>query len=496
MQSAKQASLTDMQAGNASDQGPVSSEDTGLVEQVNAELTQNEQIPPSQPLPINAEKNKSAIESLSAYIQPLLWGLLGLLSIIAFGLFWVFWKRKKKHESFESDESVDLDSSMPLQPASLEDKRDLYDNLFAAVDLELSSKQYIKAKDLLEESITIDPVNAYLKLKLMEVALESGDQDLFQYQAGLLSGNKDPDILQRIIVLKSKGPKASSSTPAFASIDLDEPEYKKNSFDFDGGSTVKSQSIDVHIGEDIDLEGLGLYNNFDIKVDDTPDDITKHVVDQFDSLSLDNISSLDNKNDLKTQLSWNENQEPVVDIEVDKAPISPQALAQDDDFEFDLSGLENELNLEMPSDKASVKTDLNYSSSDNDLDELEALLADTGNVSVSDKKVVMAEPSEQEQLDLLDSLESLLEQDASEVHAQVLEQPIKQEPVKEESDMDYGFDEAPSEEAVSIKFDLVNTYQELGDDAGARDLLEEILLEGSEQDKAKALAMLQTLGLS
>jgi pilus assembly protein FimV len=47
---------------------------------------------------------------------------------------------------------------------------------------------------------------------------------------------------------------------------------------------------------------------------------------------------------------------------------------------------------------------------------------------------------------------------------------------------------------VSTKLDLAKAYQEMGDKDGARELLKEVLAEGSEAQKAEANALIASLG--
>ena len=61
---------------------------------------------------------------------------------------------------------------------------------------------------------------------------------------------------------------------------------------------------------------------------------------------------------------------------------------------------------------------------------------------------------------------------------------------------DEGHDQlvAETENLVSAKFDLVRAYIEIDDTESARNLLEEILLQGNEEQKNEAEAFLSTLG--
>ena len=52
---------------------------------------------------------------------------------------------------------------------------------------------------------------------------------------------------------------------------------------------------------------------------------------------------------------------------------------------------------------------------------------------------------------------------------------------------------APEDDEVATKLDLAKAYQEMGDSNGAREILEEVVREGNEQQRAAAEALLQTL---
>jgi pilus assembly protein FimV len=47
---------------------------------------------------------------------------------------------------------------------------------------------------------------------------------------------------------------------------------------------------------------------------------------------------------------------------------------------------------------------------------------------------------------------------------------------------------------VQQKFDLAKAYQEMGDKAGAREILQEVMTEGDAEQKGQARTLLETLG--
>ena len=52
---------------------------------------------------------------------------------------------------------------------------------------------------------------------------------------------------------------------------------------------------------------------------------------------------------------------------------------------------------------------------------------------------------------------------------------------------------APDDDEVATKLDLAKAYQEMGDSNGAREILDEVVRDGNEQQRAAAEALLQTL---
>jgi len=56
-----------------------------------------------------------------------------------------------------------------------------------------------------------------------------------------------------------------------------------------------------------------------------------------------------------------------------------------------------------------------------------------------------------------------------------------------------GYDSDEDIDAVDVKLDLANTYIEMGDPEGAREILEEIIGEADAEGQAKARAVLESL---
>ena len=69
----------------------------------------------------------------------------------------------------------------------------------------------------------------------------------------------------------------------------------------------------------------------------------------------------------------------------------------------------------------------------------------------------------------------------------------EQEEVKDETSPDDAFEFLDEEDASSTKLDLARAYLDMGDEDGARQILDEVAAEGNEEIKAEARALLDRI---
>ncbi|MGZ9705700.1 FimV/HubP family polar landmark protein [Pseudomonas sp. GNP013] len=298
-----------------------------------------------------------------------------------------------------------------------------------------------QAADVLEQAIKRDPKRSDLRLKLMEVYGLQNDKDGFVTQERQLvaTGENHAQVEQ----LKSRFPAmavlAAGVSAAVAAAALD-AQYVKDLLEEKPAPDASADDFDLSLDE---LEAA------------SPAVVT---ADQptFESLL---------KQQTNDQATSNEGSD--FDLQLD--PPSSQA---DDDF---LSGLEDPMNVEPPPLKPTAVDDFELPE-DFDLslaDEPEAPAASKPDAFASELNDVNAE---------LDRLSQSLEHP-----------PIEPTFTAEDAalgDDEPEFDFLSGTDEVSTKLDLAQAYIDMGDADGARDILSEVLTEGSEEQRSEAKEML------
>ncbi|WP_421842725.1 FimV/HubP family polar landmark protein [Marinobacter algicola] len=316
-----------------------------------------------------------------------------------------------------------------------------------------------------------------------------------------------------------------------ASDDKEEPSTDKSedladdAFDFslEDESTEESKAS----GEDDDL-------SLDFAEDEQESSETTDESDEFDSLELD-------EDDLETAgADDSEGQEPEVDS-LEEGDLEENDLEESDLDSLDESFLD-ELDAELDKvagedespadDEQSELDDLELDVSDEDLALMEEF-ADSGDSAGTDANtdqqkedstpldeelgledtLTGEEPADPEQTiagveEVEDDLPELSDDDlaaAESAEEESGEPPVASDPASskaasgaddiDEADLgdDDDFDFLTGTDEASTKLDLARAYVEMGDVDGARDILEEVALEGNEEQKAEAQDLLKNL---
>ncbi|MDO6442452.1 FimV/HubP family polar landmark protein [Marinobacter sp. 2_MG-2023] len=284
-----------------------------------------------------------------------------------------------------------------------------------------------------------------------------------------------------------------------ADFDLDTLEESEKSADAQDNEAEKSSSDDLI---EYDLTGLELSKAKDGADADQPEEES-----DFSSLEID----LDEPEEPK---------EPLADLAPEKAPETApetESAAIDsldesflDELDAELDKVANEEDelgeLEM---EESTLDDLELDVSDEDL----ALMgefsdsADSANASFEDDELSL-----EDELSLDDALseddlanedgapEELTEEPSDEdlpVASDEVQDAVTKSPVAEIDENDLGddddFDFLAGTDEAATKLDLARAYIEMGDSDGARDILEEVALEGDDEQKAEAQDLLKNL---
>ncbi|AZC23793.1 FimV/HubP family polar landmark protein [Pseudomonas sessilinigenes] len=337
-----------------------------------------------------------------------------------------------------------------------------------------------QAAAILEEAVKLEPQRSELRLKLMEVYARQGDRSAFVTQERQLVANGDNHA--QVEQLKSRFPAmvavaaAVGLATAAAAAELD-AEYVKELLQDEPAAPEPAAPVEgLDADFDLSLDDLEAASPAALTPEPEPEPEPEADV-ELEDFPLDDDLSFGSV--LEQQIAPavpEESLDDLGDFDLDLGADLPAASQSDDEF---LMSLEDDLK-DLPADDVPTVTE-------SALDDLD-LSADF-DLSLADEMDV-AEPK--------DAFASELDDVNAELDrlAQSLDQP--QMPtftaedaaaVPDEADFDFlsGSDE------VATKLDLAQAYIDMGDNDGARDILGEVLSEGSEGQKSEAQEMLARL---
>lgn len=438
-----------------------------------------------------------------------------------------------------ADESDTFDLTLDEEaPEAAENPRDALDE----ADSYVAFGQLEQAAQVLEEAISREPSRTDLRLKLLGIYADSQDRESFEKQLGEIEALDDEDALEQANALKARLEEAES----MPSIDDLESELRSDAFasgeDRGFGAETPAEPLSDELladtfeaGSEEELENeFGEFASDEALIDQGDQEEESLAEDDLGiDFELDETGEDDGSADLELpeeELAALES----FDLPEEESGDKELELPADDDLTLDLEdmeatdggddtgSLESELEgldesfldeLDAELDKAADEDEAlaDAASEESPLDELEldvsdedlALMEEFSEVSEDESSEVPAaeDPSLDEELGLEDALETSgdeIPEDevpvASEAIDSVPSTPeavpdIDEEALGDEDDFSFlaGTDEA------ATKLDLARAYIEMGDSEGARDILEEVALEGNEEQKAEAQDLLKNL---
>ena len=371
-------------------------------------------------------------------------------------------------------------------------------------DIYIAYGRFNQAAELLQNAINEEPQRSDLRLKLMEVHAELGDRDGFARQERELSeiGGVSAEINQ----LKGKYPAmaaAAGATMAAAAaaeddmdsfslddLTLDEPAPASNqpaatTEELDDAFDLSLDDLESELERDLqaadssaaDIDSLSLDSDLDLEFEssEAAAEPTASASDELDfALALD-----ENANDGGDDLA-----EFSLDLDAESAP----AAAAEDEF---LLSLDDEPAATASNELADMSLELPGEAAENDFD----LPADF-DLSMNDEAEAPAQPS-------ADSFSAQLDEVTAELDqlSESLERPLADDSLAEsaassnlelgESDDDFDFLSGTDETAT--KLDLARAYIDMGDTEGARDILDEVIAEGSDGQQQEARELIGKL---
>lgn len=315
-------------------------------------------------------------------------------------------------------------------------------------DLFLNFGRDEQAEEVLKDALQHSPDNHQIHLKLLGIYASRQDNHAFNEIAGLLQNSGDSEAIQQAEALAQKltpvkPPEASiedaaSATQLTAALDMPE--------DASAQASVETVAIDF--------------------------DVTEAA------------------------------QTPELDFDVTStSPVTPEML------DFDISAIETEavetvhhedeaqpIEVNVPSDEAEIQLH-----EDEALPNLDDLIFDVMSNPVSDKKAKVgpsAEASDEGMEFTLDfPMDDVAESVAPQAPAIDLSAiSLDMDDITGPVDESAGTEKNERWHEVATKLDLAKAYQEMGDDVGAREILDEVMLEGDDTQKQEAQLLIEKLG--
>lgn len=471
---------------------------------------------------------------------PLIGGAAALLALLGGGFWWARKRRQEKEEEeaalaeleamddHQPDGSDELflggvseqDNAWSDQPDADVAFAPVQDRVLAdpieEVEQYLAFERYPQAAGFLNKAISASPERADLRLKLLEVYAHLDDWNGFVEQEAWFENAGDLNALAHAEELKSRltpparKPSRDDALPyeqsAAVAAEDDLPSLEDLEMDFNATVSASSpalqavQDSDLVLDDDFSLElpeepsapaadsGLSLDETLDFSFDKPsakPVEEKDDLSFELDTAAFDNTSTnldlqssasdegLDFSLEDDSSLSSSSAQSGLGDlVDFDSAPElkEPEVKTTDDDLSFSLDDLEAdsasaiELEGDFSLDEQAVSTDFSFD---------ESVQTDSGlNDAAAD-------------------FDSTLRADAIAAAPAVAAVPAA---ASADLELDDEFDFLADTDENATKLDLARAYIDMGDMEGARDILQEVLSEGSSNQKDEAKGLLAQAG--
>lgn len=388
-------------------------------------------------------------------------------------------------ESIDKDLAHDADGKVADSPAGVSS------DPLAEADIYIAYGRFNQAADLLQNVLNDEPQRSDLRLKLMEVYAELGDRDGFARQEGELReiGGSSADIEQikarypAMVVAAGAGIAAANlaSTDEFDSFNLDDLQL-------DDPAPVVVQGTDDSFDlslDDLELDDTLVANsvpagepapeleNFDFDQLNLEAAASEQAADDFsfdleEPSKSDEVSLEDELAGFSLDLDDRQTISPREDgLSLDNETSTPAPVEPADEFDFELTE---------PVPPADMPEEFDLSLED------ESFAETASGAFTSELDEVGTELE-----DLSRDLGEPLDQAAPASTAAI-------DPVEPPSEgMDDDFDFFSDTDETTTKLDLARAYIDMGDAEGARDILDEVMSEGSDTQQQEARDMLAKL---
>ncbi|QXH63730.1 FimV/HubP family polar landmark protein [Pseudomonas azerbaijanorientalis] len=347
------------------------------------------------------------------------------------------------------------------------------DDVLGQAQSHISAGRLNQAAALLEDGVKREPQRSDLRLKLMEVYGQQGDRDAFVSQERKLVANGDN--FAQVEKLKSRFPAmalvaAGGIAAAAVAAELDAQYVKDLLLDEPQAPAPEPTPFedDLDSAFDLSLDDLDTIQPVAPAPAPVPEPEVAALAD-LDEFPLDDDLSFESVLQQQTEIKENLDDLSDFDLDLDLGAQPSPAMLAEDDFLLDLDeGVKDFPAAETPAVPEVALDDLDLPA------DFDLSLAD----EMSTPDAFAAE---------LDDVNAELESLSNSIG----------EPTFTEADAaldgDDEFDFLSGTDEAATKLDLAQAYIDMGDSDGARDILKEVVSEGSDEQKSEAREMLSRL---
>lgn len=395
----------------------------------------------------------------------------------------------------------------------------------AEADIYVAYGRYQQAIDLLRSAADKEPERADIQLKLLEVYVETRDKPAFQQQYAALQTLGDEAAIEQVKEMLStvdgvsdwlEGMPAAAQTFTDEDMDadlLDDDLVEAGSgIDLDDDADLELDDIELDLDDDLsddldldlelgDLEGasdglelddIDLDDDLDLSADisDSDNDIAADKTVQFDVADLqEQLDEVSAEQESTQEDSSNDNDSQEFDLDLDDE-LDLDSIDESDlgDLEAEFGDTDSAVAVDTSIDEAST-TDLDDAvnlDDDLNLDDLAAAIDSDDETLQRESPAVDADSQETVQYSVDDVSAELAAADAS--SDQSFEEIDAEEPAGDDD-----FDFLADTDEVATKLDLARAYIDMGDADGAKDILDEVVGEGSDEQIQEAKALMEKM---
>ena len=400
-----------------------------------------------------------------------------------------------------ADDDADQTKAAPSQQVEAET-----DDALAEAEIYVAYGRYDQAAQMLNAAIAKEPERTDLRVKLLGVFLETRDQAKFIDAFRELEAMGDQDAIAEVKESMSAvegvsgwlrdedAAPVADAAPAGADdddidldFDLDDDEDFSETLirDPDAASepTSESSAVDKAEADDLDLGSLDLdadEADSELSLDDTTERKPEESLDE-DDLSFD----LDLDDDLDLGGLEDDDSKPS-EGSASENPGSGELSLDDLDEDFDLGELDDELSLEDDDSEVPLTPELDSEDDELTLDEADIAPTPAAPPEPAPEPEPAAEKPETKADDSFDDLELddfNFDEDSAAAGLDDLDS----------DDMSDDLGLLGDSDEVATKLDLARAYIDMGDADGAREMLQEVMEEGNDEQKQDANELLSRL---